>query len=271
VQTSSKNLMVCASSSKEGFPYSSHSSSLSSLGNEILVLPLAIRHLWDDHEERDEERWLRVIGGSSSLEESSQVLTLVSAWPLLLLFVGSALFGSLSRKWPFSPQAKHPLFLCFFLSMLKRRSSTCRGTPIRLTLWIIPVTFLTCRTVSSSLEDDVEGWSSSSSSSSSSSFSLQLGAFFLPLIFLCSSHAKAYGFEEVDSSCWPFFRDISNTVIFPITIFEVIWLKSSRLWRMVMLLPYLHCGSREMIFLAMSNKLIFFHRVELINDTRFKR
>jgi hypothetical protein len=58
----------------------------------ILVLPLAIRHLCDDCEERDEEWWLRVLGGSSSLEESSQVMTLVSALPSLL-FVGSAIFG----------------------------------------------------------------------------------------------------------------------------------------------------------------------------------
>jgi hypothetical protein len=45
---------------------------------------------------------------------------------------GFDIFGQLSLKCPFSPHAKHPLFLCFFLSMLKRRSSTCRGTPIRL-------------------------------------------------------------------------------------------------------------------------------------------
>jgi hypothetical protein len=71
----------------------------------ILVLPLAIRQLCDDHDERDEDRWLRVLGGSSSLEESSQVLTLVSALPLLLLFMGSTIFGQLSLKWPFSPSA----------------------------------------------------------------------------------------------------------------------------------------------------------------------
>jgi hypothetical protein len=100
---------------------------------------------------------LRVLGGSSSLEESSQVLTLISALPLLLPFVGLAIFGQLSLKWPFSPHAKHPLFLCLFLSMLKRRSSTCRGTPIRLILRIIPITFLTRQIVSSSLEDDVDG------------------------------------------------------------------------------------------------------------------
>jgi hypothetical protein len=44
------------SSSKEGFPSSSHSLSLSSLEDGILVLPLAIRHLCDDCEEGDEER-----------------------------------------------------------------------------------------------------------------------------------------------------------------------------------------------------------------------
>jgi hypothetical protein len=95
--------------------------------------------------------------GSSSLEESSQVLSLVSILPLLLPFVGSTIFGQLSLKWPFSPHVKHLLFLYFFLSMLKRRSSTYRGTPIRLILRIIPITFPTCQIVSSSLEDDVDG------------------------------------------------------------------------------------------------------------------
>jgi hypothetical protein len=123
----------------------------------MLLLPLAIRHLCDDCDERDEDRWLRVLGGSSSLEESSQVLTLVSALPLLLSFLGLAIVGQLSLKWPFSPHAKHPLFLCFFLSMLKRISSTYRGTPIRLILWIVPITFPTRRIVSSSSEDDVHG------------------------------------------------------------------------------------------------------------------
>jgi hypothetical protein len=113
--------------------------------------------LCDDHDERDEDRWLRVLGGSSSLEESSQVLTLVSALPLLLSFLGSTIVGQLSLKWPFSPHVKHHLFLCFFLSMLKRRSSTCRGTLIRLILRIILITFLTRQIVSSSLEDDVDG------------------------------------------------------------------------------------------------------------------
>jgi hypothetical protein len=67
----------------EGFPSPSSSILLSSLEDGILILPFAIRHLHDD---RDEDRWLRVRGGSSSLEESSQVLTLVSALPLLLPF-----------------------------------------------------------------------------------------------------------------------------------------------------------------------------------------
>ena len=99
--------MASASSSKEGFPSpSSPSLLLSSLKDGILVLPLAIRHLCDHCEERDEERWLRVLGGSSSLEESSQVLTLVSALPLLLSFLGSTIVGQLSLKWPFSPHAK---------------------------------------------------------------------------------------------------------------------------------------------------------------------
>jgi hypothetical protein len=140
-----------------GFPSPSSSLLLSSLEDGILILPLAIRHLHDDRVEHDEDQWLRVLGGSSSLEESSQVLTLVSALPLLLSFLGSAMVGQLSLKWPFSPHAKHPLFLCFSLSMLKRRSSTCRGTPIRLILLIIPITFPTCRIVSSSSEDDVDG------------------------------------------------------------------------------------------------------------------
>ena len=59
----------------------------------MLLLPLAIRHLCDDRDDRDEDRWLRVLGGSSSLEESSQVLTLVSALPLLLSFLGLAIVG----------------------------------------------------------------------------------------------------------------------------------------------------------------------------------
>jgi hypothetical protein len=111
--------------------------------------------LRDDCDDRDEDQRLCVLGGSSSLEESSQVLTLVSALPLLLPFVGSAIVGQLSLKWPFSPHAKHPLFLCFFLSMLKKRSSTCRGTPI--ILQIIPITFLMRQIVFSSSEDDVDG------------------------------------------------------------------------------------------------------------------
>jgi hypothetical protein len=150
VQTSWKNLTVSASSSTEGFPSPSSSLLLSSLEDGMLILPLAIRHLHDDRDERGEDRWLRVLGGSSSLEELSHVLTLVSALPLLLSFLGSAIVGQLSLKWPFSPYAKHPLFLCFFLSMLKRRSSTYRDTPFRLILRIIPITFPTRWIVSSS-------------------------------------------------------------------------------------------------------------------------
>jgi hypothetical protein len=100
-----------ANSSTEGFPSLSSSLLLSSLEGGILILPLGIRHLRDDRDERDEDRWLRVLGGSSSLEESSQVLMLVSALPLLLPFLGSAIVGQLSLKWPFSPHAKHPLSL----------------------------------------------------------------------------------------------------------------------------------------------------------------
>ena len=86
-----------------------------------------------------------------------EVLTLVSALPLLLPFVSSTIFGQLSLKWLFSPHVKHSLFVCFFMSMLKKRSSTYRGTPIRLILQIIPITFLMRQIVSSSSEDDVEG------------------------------------------------------------------------------------------------------------------
>jgi hypothetical protein len=149
--------MAFASSYMEGFPSPSSSLLLSSLEDGILILPLVIRHLRDDRDECDEDRWLRVVGGSYSLEESSHVLTLVSALSLLLPFVGSAIFGQLSLKWPFSMHAKHPLFLCFFLSILKRRSSTCKGTPIRLILRIIPITFSMRQIVSSSSEDDVDG------------------------------------------------------------------------------------------------------------------
>jgi hypothetical protein len=120
------------------------------------VLPLAIRHLCDEREELDEERWLRVLGVSSSLEESFQVLILCTRLAFALLFFGSVVFGQLSQKWTFSPQAKYHLFLRFFLSMLKRRSSTCRGTPFRLILQIILIAFLTRQTVSSSLKDDVK-------------------------------------------------------------------------------------------------------------------
>jgi hypothetical protein len=86
-----------------GLSLPSSSLLLSSLEDGILLLPLAIRHLCDDRDECDEDRWLLVLGGSSSLEESSQVLTLVSALPLLLSFLGSAIVGQLSLKWPFSP------------------------------------------------------------------------------------------------------------------------------------------------------------------------
>jgi hypothetical protein len=133
-------------------------------------LPLALRHLCDEREEHSEERWLWVFGGSSSFEESSQVLTLVSTLPLLLLSLGSVVFGQLSWKWSLSPHAKHHLFICLFLSMVKRRFSTCRGTHIRLILWIILITFLTHRNILSSMEDDVEAWSFASSSSPFSSY-----------------------------------------------------------------------------------------------------
>jgi hypothetical protein len=139
----------------EGLSSPSSSLLFSSLEDVILILPLAIRHLCDD---RDEDWWLCVFGGSYSLEESSQVLILISGLPLLLPFLGSAIVGQLSLKWPFSSHAKHPLFPYFFLSMLKRRSSTCRGTSIRFILRIIHIIFPTCWIVSSSSEDDVDGY-----------------------------------------------------------------------------------------------------------------
>jgi hypothetical protein len=81
--------MVCASSSTEGL-----SSSLSlSLDDGSWELPLDIRHLCDDCEELDEERWQQILRGSSPLEESSQALMVVSALSLLLLFLVLALFG----------------------------------------------------------------------------------------------------------------------------------------------------------------------------------
>jgi hypothetical protein len=110
-----------------GLPSPSSSLLLSSLEDGILILPLAIRHLCDDRDERDEDRWLRILGDSSLLEESSQVLTLVSALPLLLPFVGSAIVGQLSLKWPFSPHAKHTLFLCFFPANVKGKILDLQG------------------------------------------------------------------------------------------------------------------------------------------------
>ena len=55
---------------------------------------------------------------------------------------------------------------------------------------------------------------------------LEWGAFFLPFL---SSHAKAYGLEEVGSSPRHIFRDISQAAIFPITMVGVMLLKSSML------------------------------------------
>jgi hypothetical protein len=50
-----------------------------------------------------------------------------------------------------------------------------------------------------------------------------------PSFCLFSAHAKAYGFEEVGSSCRSIFRDISNVAIFPITMVGVIKIKFSML------------------------------------------
>jgi hypothetical protein len=57
--------MASTRSSKEGFPAPPSSLLLSSLEDGILILPLAIRHLRDDRDECDEDRWLHVLGGSS--------------------------------------------------------------------------------------------------------------------------------------------------------------------------------------------------------------
>jgi hypothetical protein len=53
-----------------------------------------------------------------------------------------------------------------------------------------------------------------------------VGAFFLPFL---SSHAKAYGLEEVGSYPRHIFHDISKAAILPITMVGVIILKSSML------------------------------------------
>jgi hypothetical protein len=45
----------------EVLPQPSSSLLLSSLGDGILILPHAIRHLRDDRDERDEDRWLCVL------------------------------------------------------------------------------------------------------------------------------------------------------------------------------------------------------------------
>jgi hypothetical protein len=66
---------------------------LSSLEDGILILALVIRHLHDDRADHDEDWWLLILGGSSSLEVSSQILPLVSALPLLLPILGSTIFG----------------------------------------------------------------------------------------------------------------------------------------------------------------------------------
>jgi hypothetical protein len=80
-----------------------------------------------------------------------------------------------------------------------------------------------------------------------------VGAFFLPFR---SSHAKAYVLEEVGSSPRHMFHDISKSTIFLIAIVGVILLKSSMLLRIVMMLPYLCCGSKEIIFLKCPHHLV---------------
>ena len=93
----------------------------------ILILPFAIRHLRDDRDERDEDLWLRVLGVSSSLEKSSQVLTLVSALPLLLPFLGSAIVGQLSLKWPFSPTCEASSLSLLFPVNVKEKILDLQG------------------------------------------------------------------------------------------------------------------------------------------------
>jgi hypothetical protein len=75
-----------------------------------------------------------------------------------------------------------------------------------------------------------------------------------PSSFPCSFQhmQKHMVLKKLAPLCRPIFRDISNAAIFPITIIRVIVLKSSMLGRMVMMLPYLCCGSKEIIFLPMS-------------------
>jgi hypothetical protein len=72
-------------------------------------------------------------------------------------------FGGFSHIWTAVPEVfllpacEASSLSLLFLSMLKRRSLICRGTPIRLILWIIPITFSMRQIVSSSSEDDVDG------------------------------------------------------------------------------------------------------------------
>jgi hypothetical protein len=88
----------------------------------MLILPLAIRHLCDDRDERDEDRWLRVLGGSSSLEESSQVLTLVSALPLLLYSIPKfqiLKFSQTPSKFKMNFKFHFKMFVCEMISTNK--------------------------------------------------------------------------------------------------------------------------------------------------------
>jgi hypothetical protein len=64
---------------------------------------------------------------------------------------------------------------------------------------------------------------------------------------------------------------ITNATIFLIKSVWVIWLKSSKLWRMVMMLPYFCCDRREMIFRTISASPSLLIPIELRSLTiRFK-
>jgi hypothetical protein len=85
------------------------------------VLPLAISHLCDDREERDEEWWLCDLGCSCSLEESSQILILVSALPLLPPLLGFRRIWAIIPKVAILPTCEAScLSLCFCVNVKEK-------------------------------------------------------------------------------------------------------------------------------------------------------
>jgi hypothetical protein len=103
VHTSSKKLTASASSSKEGFPSPSPSSLLlSSLEDGILILPLAIRHLRDDRDERDEDRWMRVLAFAPPLFGFGHIWTVV----LEVVLLPACEASSLSLLFPVNVKEK---------------------------------------------------------------------------------------------------------------------------------------------------------------------